>query len=115
MKIVVTAGARPNFVKVAPLIKEMQRYPALLPVLIHTGQHYDHMMSEQFFTELDLQPPTINLGVGSGSHATQTAEVLHRTERRTGRSGRHAEKHYIQHHARRGQAFKGSGVAPRSH
>ena len=80
MKIVVTAGARPNFVKVAPLIKEMQRYPALLPVLIHTGQHYDHMMSEQFFTELDLQPPDINLGVGSGSHAMQTAEVLRRLE-----------------------------------
>src|SRR5437899_8165547 len=80
MKIVVTAGARPNFVKVAPLIKEMQRYPALLPVLIHTGQHYDRLMSEQFFTELGIQPPDINLGVGSGSHAMQTAEVIRRLE-----------------------------------
>ena len=80
MKMVVIAGARPNFVKIAPLIKEMRRYPSMHPVFIHTGQHYDQMMSEQFFTELELQPPDINLGVGSGSHATQTAEVIRRLE-----------------------------------
>ncbi|TLY42740.1 MAG: UDP-N-acetylglucosamine 2-epimerase (non-hydrolyzing) [Nitrospirae bacterium] len=80
MKMVVIAGARPNFVKIAPLIKEMRRYPSMHPVFIHTGQHYDQVMSDQFLMELELQPPDINLGVGSGSHATQTAEVIRRLE-----------------------------------
>ena len=65
MKMVVIAGARPNFVKIAPLIKEMRRYPSMHPVFIHTGQHYDQVMSDQFLMELELQPPDINLGVGS--------------------------------------------------
>src|SRR2546429_261474 len=51
MKVVNVVGARPNFIKVAPLMKEMRRCPQLLPVLIHTGQHYDAIMSEQFFTD----------------------------------------------------------------
>src|SRR2546430_1639830 len=80
MKMVVIAGARPNSVKIAPLIKEMRRYPSMHPVFIHTGQHYDQVMSDQFLMELELQPPDINLGVGSGSHATQTAEVIRRLE-----------------------------------
>lgn len=80
MKIVLVAGARPNFVKIAPLLKEMRRHRALVPILIHTGQHYDKAMSEQFFTELEIQPPDINLGVGAGSHAVQTAEVMRRLE-----------------------------------
>ena len=80
MKVINVVGARPNFIKVAPLMKEMRRYPQVLPVLIHTGQHYDTMMSEQFFTELEISPPDFNLGVGSGSHAVQTAEVMKRLE-----------------------------------
>lgn len=80
MKIVLVAGARPNFVKVAPLLKEMRQHRSLAPILIHTGQHYDQTMSGQFFTELDIQPPDVNLGVGSGSHAIQTAEVMRRLE-----------------------------------
>src|SRR5437899_1482671 len=80
IKVINVVGARPNFIKVAPLIKEMRRYPQVLPVLIHTGQHYDEMMSKQFFTELEISPPDFNLGVGSGSHAVQTAEVMRRLE-----------------------------------
>lgn len=80
MKIVTIAGARPNFVKVAPLLQEMRRHPQIVPVLIHTGQHYDTPMSDQFFADLEIQPPDINLGVGSGSHAIQTAEVMRRLE-----------------------------------
>jgi UDP-N-acetylglucosamine 2-epimerase (non-hydrolysing) len=80
MKTVLIAGARPNFVKISPLLKEMRQHRALVPVLIHTGQHYDKTMSGQFFTELDIQPPDVNLGVGSGSHAIQTAEVMRRLE-----------------------------------
>jgi UDP-N-acetylglucosamine 2-epimerase (non-hydrolysing) len=80
MRIVNIVGARPNFVKVAPLIRAMSAEPTLTPILVHTGQHYDGPMSEQFFTELDIQPPAFNLGVGSGSHAIQTAEVMRRLE-----------------------------------
>src|SRR2546430_2995649 len=80
IKVTNVVGARPNFIKVAPLMKEMRRYPQVLPVLIHTGQHYDTMMSEQFFTELEISPPDFNLGVGSGSHAVQTADVMKRLE-----------------------------------
>jgi len=80
MKILSVVGARPNFVKVAPLIKEMQRYPQMHSALVHTGQHYDTSMSEQFFAELEISPPDFNLGVGSGTHAVQTAEVMRRLE-----------------------------------
>lgn len=80
MKIVTVAGARPNFIKVAPLVREMRRYPAIVPILVHTGQHYDWAMSDQLFSELEVEPPNVNLGVGSGSHAAQTAEVMKRIE-----------------------------------
>jgi UDP-N-acetylglucosamine 2-epimerase (non-hydrolysing) len=80
MKLVLVAGARPNFVKIAPLLKEMRQHRVLVPILIHTGQHYDKTMSEQFFTELEIQPPDVNLGVGAGTHAIQTAEVMRRLE-----------------------------------
>src|SRR5205809_1445373 len=80
MKILSVVGARHNFVKVAPLIKEMQRYPQMHSALVHTGQHYDTSMSEQFFAELEISPPDFNLGVGSGTHAVQTAEVMRRLE-----------------------------------
>src|SRR5437667_11764058 len=61
-------------------MKEMLRHPQVRPVLIHTGQHYDAMMSEQFFADLEIAPPDFNLGVGSGTHAVQTAEVMRRLE-----------------------------------
>ncbi len=80
MRIVNIVGARPNFVKMAPLIRAMTRRPAFVPTLVHTGQHYDQAMSEQFFQDLDIRPPDFNLEVGSGSHAVQTAQVMERLD-----------------------------------
>jgi UDP-N-acetylglucosamine 2-epimerase len=80
MKILVVAGARPNFVKVAPLIRAMRGYPTITPILVNTGQHYSWSMSEQFINELGIPEPDLNLGVGSGSHAVQTAEAMKRLE-----------------------------------
>src|SRR5688572_25444375 len=80
MKIFNVVGARPNFVKIAPLIREMRRQASIVPILVHTGQHYDGALSEQFFIDLEIPPPEFNLGVGSGSHAVQTAEVMKRLE-----------------------------------
>src|SRR3989442_9994888 len=80
IKIVTAAAARPNFVKIAPLLWDMRRHPSLVPILVHTGQHYDGALSDRLFTDLEIPPPKFNLGVGSGSHATQTAEVLRRLE-----------------------------------
>jgi UDP-N-acetylglucosamine 2-epimerase (non-hydrolysing) len=80
LKIVNVVGARPNLPKIAPLIKEMLHYPEIEPILIHTGQHYDDALSDVFFREMDIPKPDVNLGVGSGSHAVQTAEVLSRIE-----------------------------------
>ena len=73
-------GARPNFMKAAPVIRAIEAL-GLDQVLIHTGQHYDAGMSDVFFTELNLPTPDLNLGVGSGSHATQTAALLVSLER----------------------------------
>lgn len=74
-------GARPNFVKMAPLIQELGgRAPEHRHVVINTGQHYDHEMSTLFFEELGIGPPAIELGVGSGSHGAQTARALERIE-----------------------------------
>jgi UDP-N-acetylglucosamine 2-epimerase (non-hydrolysing) len=75
MRPAVIAGARPNFVKVAPLLKALRR-AGIDPKLVHTGQHYDEAMSASFFTDLDIQKPDANLGIGSGSHAHQTAAVM---------------------------------------
>ena len=80
MKIANVVGARPNFVKLAPLTRAMRRQPTIAPILIHTGQHYDDAMSGRFFAELEIAAPDVNLGVGAGSHATQTAEVMRRLE-----------------------------------
>ena len=75
--VVLVAGARPNFMKVAPLFKELSKYPDLFsPKLVHTGQHYDVDMSDVFFEELELPRPDRFLGVGSGSHAEQTAKIM---------------------------------------
>lgn len=76
-KIFLIAAARPNFMKVAPLWRAMAaRSDALQPLLIHTGQHYDHNMSDVFFEDLGLPAPHVHLGVGGGSHAQQTAGVM---------------------------------------
>ncbi len=76
LKIINIVGARPNLPKIAPLIREMQKHPNIKPILVHTGQHYDDQLSDIFFREMNIPPPDVNLGVGSGSHAAQTAEVL---------------------------------------
>ena len=80
VKIANVVGARPNFMKIAPLIREMQRRASIEASLIHTGQHYDDRMAGQFFQDLQLPPPDVSLEVGSGSHAYQTAEVMKRLE-----------------------------------
>jgi UDP-N-acetylglucosamine 2-epimerase (non-hydrolysing) len=69
-------GARPNFMKVAPIYRAISERGKLHQILIHTGQHYDVKMSDVFFTDLKLPPPDIHLGAGSGSHAEQTAKVM---------------------------------------
>src|SRR5215471_13619620 len=80
MRIFLVAGARPNFMKVGPLLEAIRarrdRLPELQPLLVHTGQHYDAQMSENFLRDLDLPSPDIYLGAGSGSHAEQTARVM---------------------------------------
>jgi UDP-N-acetylglucosamine 2-epimerase (non-hydrolysing) len=76
MKILHVAGARPNFMKLAPVLRALGRHPAVRSVLVHTEQHYDHAMSGTFFQELGLPTPDHALGVGSGTHAAQTAGVM---------------------------------------
>jgi UDP-N-acetylglucosamine 2-epimerase (non-hydrolysing) len=74
-------GARPNYMKMAPLLRAFARTSALPPpILVHTGQHYDFALNDRLFDDLQLPAPDINLGVGSGSHAVQTAEVMRRFE-----------------------------------
>jgi len=77
MKIHLIAGARPNFMKIAPIIREMQKHPDTFSYqLVHTGQHYDNSMSDVFFEELEIPKPDFHLNVGSGSHAEQTARIM---------------------------------------
>lgn len=77
LNIINVVGARPNFMKVAPLIEAMNRYPQQIKhLLVHTGQHYDEKMSKSFFVDLGMPVPDINLEVGSGSHAEQTAKIM---------------------------------------
>ncbi len=77
LKILNVVGARPNFMKMAPIIKAMNRYPDQIEhLLVHTGQHYDEQMSRAFFDDLGMPRPDIDLGVGSGSHAEQTGQVM---------------------------------------
>lgn len=77
IKVLLIAGARPNFMKVAPIFAEMQRrLDEFEPKIVHTGQHYDAAMSESFFDDLGMPRPDVHLGVGSGTHAVQTARIM---------------------------------------
>src|ERR1700716_730388 len=96
MKILTIVGARPNFMKVAPIIAAINAHNSSIAagparkrespaetiqhVLVHTGQHYDELMSGSFFNDLNLPKPDVHLGVGSGSHAAQTAEIMKKLE-----------------------------------
>ncbi len=75
-KIILVAGARPNFMKIAPLMHALKDHSKITAVLVHTGQHYDVQMSGRFFDELNIPQPDINLEVGSASHAVQTARIM---------------------------------------
>ena len=76
MKIINVVGARPNFMKIAPLMAAQKESGRIEPILVHTGQHYDERMSDLFFRQLGIPEPDVNLGVGSASHAVQTAEIM---------------------------------------
>jgi len=80
-KIILVAGARPNFMKIAPLMKELQKHEHFEPMIVHTGQHYDDNMSDLFFRQLNIPKPDMNLEVGSDSHAVQTARIMERFEK----------------------------------
>jgi UDP-N-acetylglucosamine 2-epimerase (non-hydrolysing) len=80
LKIINIVGARPNLPKISPLMREMQRHAEIEPILVHTGQHYDESLSDIFFRQMGIPAPHVNLEVGSGSHAAQTAEILKRIE-----------------------------------
>jgi len=80
IRLLCVAGARPNFMKLAPLVAALNHEPDFAPFIVHTGQHYDDQMSGQFFRDLGMPDPKFNLSVGSGSHAQQTAEILKRFE-----------------------------------
>jgi UDP-N-acetylglucosamine 2-epimerase (non-hydrolysing) len=88
LKLALVVGARPNFMKIAPLILEIRKHNSIHKddihidyLLVHTGQHYDLQMSDAFFQELNIPDPDVNLEVGSGSHAAQTAEIMLRFEK----------------------------------
>ena len=80
-KIILVAGARPNFMKIAPLMHAFEKSKVFEPILVHTGQHYDVKMSGRFFEELNIPQPHINLEVGSASHAVQTARIMEGIEK----------------------------------
>jgi UDP-N-acetylglucosamine 2-epimerase (non-hydrolysing) len=76
MKIICVAGARPNFMKIAPLMSVFETESSIDAILVHTGQHYDEKMSDLFFRQLEIPEPDINLGCGGGTHAQQTAAIM---------------------------------------
>ena len=76
IKIINIVGARPNFIKIAPIMAAYKAHVDIEPILVHTGQHYDEQMSDLFFHQLGIPEPDINLEVGSASHAVQTAEIM---------------------------------------
>ncbi len=80
MHILHVVGARPNFMKAAPVFHALAKRPGIRQTVVHTGQHYNPNLSDIFFTQLEIPQPDVNLAVGSGSHAQQTAEVMVRFE-----------------------------------
>jgi UDP-N-acetylglucosamine 2-epimerase (non-hydrolysing) len=80
IRILCVVGARPNFMKIAPLMRAFSSDPSVTAMLVHTGQHYDESMKASFFEQLDIPEPDVDLEVGSGSHALQTAEIMRRFE-----------------------------------
>src|SRR5215211_7368971 len=75
--ILSVVGARPNFMKIAPLVAQLRREPQIFShTLVHTGQHYDAKMSKVFFDELNIPAPDVNLNIGSGSQSVQTAAIM---------------------------------------
>ncbi|MGC1222170.1 MAG: UDP-N-acetylglucosamine 2-epimerase (non-hydrolyzing), partial [Candidatus Sulfotelmatobacter sp.] len=90
IRLLSVVGARPNFMKIAPIVHELKnaelksaeskKFPAIEHCLVHSGQHYDELLSGNFFADLGLPPPDVNLEAGSGSHAVQTAEIMKRLE-----------------------------------
>jgi len=81
IKIINVVGARPNFMKIAPLYKEYKKHKSIKPVLVHTGQHYSREMSGAFLSSLRLPRPDYNLEVGSGPHGWQTAQIMEKFEK----------------------------------
>lgn len=81
MRVVSVVGARPNFMKIAPLARAFSKMPSIDHKIVHTGQHYDEKMSDVFFRDLEIPTPDVFLGVGSGSHAQQTADIMIRFEK----------------------------------
>ena len=77
LRVMSIVGARPNFMKIAPIVAQLKNAPDVFSsVLVHTGQHYDEKLSKVFFDELGIPLPDFNLNVGSGSHAQQTAAIM---------------------------------------
>jgi len=81
IKIISVVGARPNFMKIAPIAKAFNKQKNILHLIVHTGQHYDEKMSKVFFSDLEIPKPHVNLGVKKSSHAAQTAEIMSRFEK----------------------------------
>jgi UDP-N-acetylglucosamine 2-epimerase (non-hydrolysing) len=90
IRVLAVAGARPNFVKIAPILRALRARRGFDARLVHTGQHYDERLSHIFFEELDIPRPDVELGVGSGSHAVQTGEIMRRFEPLLGAEQPHA-------------------------
>ena len=80
MKCVTIVGARPQFIKAATVSRVLRSTPDMTEILIHTGQHYDSNMSEVFFEELEIPQPDYHLGIGSGTHGSQTGKMLEAIE-----------------------------------
>src|ERR1700688_3258301 len=80
IKLLSVVGARPNFMKIAPIVEEVKKFPDIEHCLVHSGQHYDELLSGNFFTDLGLPRPDVNLQIGSSSHAVQTGEIMQALE-----------------------------------
>ena len=81
MKILIIIGARPQFIKAVSFSRYLKNSPDIQEIMFHTGQHYDNNMNDNFFSELDIPKPDYNLGVGSDTHARQTAKMMIGCER----------------------------------